>query len=415
VLSAAVPAGLEAGAEVRPAELGTLARMLVPAFADICVIDVLETPDRNRRLEVAASAGVDTAVLAQTHLRDWRAGPEAETTVGERLVQGHPLIVPEVTEAWIKASAPNDEQLRLARRLRATSLIMVPMRARGTTIGTFTAVTTRAGRHYGTKDLQLAEEVSRRAAIALDNARLFAEAQRTADELRVANAAKDEFLGLVSHELKTPITTILGNAEVLERRAAELSEESRSAALGDIRGEAERLHRIIDNLLVLARLEQGKRIEAEPMLVRRVVDTVVTAHRRLFPRREIRAHYDIAPTPVLGSRDYLEQILRNLISNAEKYSPPGKPIDVVVTRQGAELQVRVLDEGPGIAEDEAESLFTPFFRSHATANMAHGVGIGLAVCKRLIEAQGGGAWAARRSSEGGSEFGFWLPVVEEDD
>jgi PAS domain S-box-containing protein len=397
-----------------PAALSRLANMLVPSFTDICVIDVFDSPSRSRRLEVATSDGIALASLSNIHLRDCKTGGEASTTVTELLRAGESLLVEELTDAWNEACASDAEQLALARALGARSLIMAPLRVRGETIGAFTVASVDEARQYTERDRQLVEEIARRAAVALDNARLFESARQTASELRSANAAKDEFLGLVSHELKTPITTILGNAEVLERRFAEIEEESRANALADIRGEAERLHRIIDNLLVLARLEQGKTLEREPMLVRRVVDHVVTAHRRAFPTREIVARFDLAPTPVLGSPQYLEQTLRNLISNAEKYSPRDRPIVVEASRDGDDFVVLVLDEGPGIRDEEAESLFTPFYRATATASMAHGVGIGLAVCKRLIEAQGGRVWARRRSEAGGSEFGFALPIVEDD-
>ena len=398
-----------------PSPLANLARVLAPTFADVCVIDVFESPGHSQRLDVAAADGIDLQNLAHTHLRDWRIGPGNATTVNELLAAGRPLLVEHVTDDWMQACAPDEGQLARARATGARSLIMAPMRARGETIGVFTTVSLDPAHHYTKRDLQLVEEIARRAAVALDNARLFEAARQTAHELRVANAAKDEFLGLVSHELKTPITTILGNAEVLERRFDDIEPESRLGALSDIRGEAERLHRIIDNLLVLARLEQGRTLEREPMLVRRVVEHVVSAHRRAFPSREMIVRFDLPPTPVLGSPQYLEQTLRNLIGNAEKYSPRDRPITVAASREGGDFVVRVLDEGPGVHEEEIESLFTPFYRSGATASMAHGVGIGLAVCKRLIEAQGGRVWARRRSPEGGSEFGFALPIVDDGD
>jgi len=117
---------------------------------------------------------------------------------------------------------------------------------------------------------------------------------------------------------------------------------------------------------------------------------------------------------VLASPPYLEQTLRNLVSNAEKYSPPGTPIAIHGHVEGDAVVVNVLDDGPGIDGDEAASLFMPFYRSNATAHLAQGVGIGLAVCKRLIEAQEGEIWAVRRET-GGSRFGFSLPVLVEDD
>lgn len=237
------------------------------------------------------------------------------------------------------------------------------------------------------------------------------ELKRTADELERANAAKDEFLGLVSHELKTPITTIYGNAQVLRNRGAQLDAESRQSALDDVVHESERLHRIIDNLLVLARLEQGQEIESEPLLVRRIATRMADEHRQHHPYRQIRLSVIDDATPVSGQPLYLEQVIRNLLSNAEKYSPPNEPIDLDISRDGDSLCFSVLDRGRGFSEDEAGKIFTPFYRSAFAVSRASGVGIGLAVCKRLIEAQGGEMWAHPREG-GGADIGFSLPLAE---
>lgn len=241
--------------------------------------------------------------------------------------------------------------------------------------------------------------------------RKLAEAQREEllTELRHANAAKDEFLGLVSHELKTPITTIYGNAEVLTRRGDAIDEEGRAQALSDIRLEADRLHRIVDNLLILARLEQGRDIETEPVLLERIVRRLIDDHKRQYPRREIALTQHDADAPVIASPIYLEQVLRNLISNAEKYSAAGTPIEIRIEEDSEEARVLVLDRGAGIAASEEESIFAPFYRSERTAATAQGVGVGLAVCRRLIEAQNGRVWVRARDG-GGSEFGIGLPL-----
>ncbi len=243
--------------------------------------------------------------------------------------------------------------------------------------------------------------------------RIEEEREKLVEELRVANAAKDEFLGLVSHELKTPITTILGNAMVLRLRADKIDAESRDTALRDMSTEAERLHYIIDNLLVLARLERGQEIVAEPLLISRIVDKLVGEHKHHFPQREIRVQAEERLAPAGGEPVYVEQVLRNLLSNAEKYSPPENPIDVVIRQEAGELLVSVIDGGAGFSDEEVEQVFAPFYRSPRIAATIGGVGIGLSVCKRLVEAQGGRVWA-RRGDDGGAEVGFSLPIVEED-
>lgn len=403
---------------VSPLESGDLlaeiARQAVPTLADVCTIGLFDETNQTVRVETATISEAERPFVEAIHLRAWRLHLDPARTIGEEITAGRPVCVPDATEAWARSCAPRDDQVEAALSLAPRSLMCLPLLARGETIGIVTFATTVSKRPYVQADFDLFVEVASRLSIALDNRQLYESLQVAADDLRHANAAKDEFLGLVSHELKTPITMILGNAEVLERRLDELDSASRSAALLDIHGEATRLHRIIENLLVLARLEQGVFVDREPMLVRRVVDAVVKDHRRSFPTRRFTFTWLMPSTPVLGSEQYLEQILRNLLSNAEKYSPAAAPIEIVGSRNTNELIVRVLDRGPGVSDDEVDQIFTPFYRSPATATLAHGVGIGLTVCRRLIEAQGGRIWAARRS-DGGSEFGFSLPLAGDDE
>ena len=167
---------------------------------------------------------------------------------------------------------------------------------------------------------------------------------------------------------------------------------------------------MIDNLLALARVDTGPTVEPEPMVLARLVERVVDRQRRASTDRVFLCRWQGENDLVTASPDYIEQVLRNLISNAEKYSRAPDPIEVVGSSTDTEVQVRVLDRGPGVAEEDVERIFTPFYRSPRTSATAQGVGIGLAVCKRLIEAQGGRLWARAREG-GGSEFGFALPLL----
>jgi signal transduction histidine kinase len=243
--------------------------------------------------------------------------------------------------------------------------------------------------------------------------RLFRELEATAADLRRAIAVKDDFLGMVSHELKTPITTVMGNAAVLRRSFDAIDKEARDGALADIVEETGRLNRIIDDLLVLARLDQGDELAREPIIVRRVVERLVDAHLRQHASRKIDLRASGVPAPILGAPAYMEHVIRNLLSNAEKYSPAFEPIDVRVERDQEEVRVIVLDRGHGVPDDERERIFEPFYRSPASAMRVGGIGVGLAVCRRIIEAQNGRIWVAPRDG-GGSEFGFALPLADDD-
>lgn len=232
------------------------------------------------------------------------------------------------------------------------------------------------------------------------------EAQKQTEEgLREAAAAKDEFLGLVSHELRTPLTIIVGNARAL-RRFSGLSPEERSASIADIQGEAERLQRLIENMLTLSRVESQTVVLPEPVLLQRAIPGIVAAHAGGRPVRVVISE-NLAP--VSAEPLYVEQVLQNLLSNAIKYTPPGSEIEVRAGDAGEMVAVSVLDRGPGILPDEIDRVFEPFFRSGRTSSQVSGAGLGLSVCKRLVEAQGGRIWARQRES-GGSEIGFSLPV-----
>ncbi|MBF6599194.1 MAG: PAS domain S-box protein [Dehalococcoidia bacterium] len=393
--------------------LRDLATLMAPALADWCTVDVIE----DGQLRRLAITNADRSREEQLRAFDERYTLDIERGSGSAQVArtGAPIHVSRVSDEMLAATAADADQLALLRQADIVSYSCVPLVARGRTLGAMALFTLRgeSGRRLRMADFALAEEVGRRAGIAIDNARLFAEAQRTAAELRLAVQAKDEFLGLVSHELRTPITTIFGNAQVLHYRGARLDSETRDRAIADIEQESERLHRIIDNMLVLSRLEAGRTLQTEPVVVPRMIERVVGGFRQRQPRRQVEVEVEEGLPPVSAEPVYFEQVLRNLLSNAGKYSPPSEQVLVQASREDGCVAVRVLDQGPGIPEDEMSQIFRAFYRSPRTSAQAPGAGIGLAVCKRLIEAQGGRIWARPRE-HGGAEFGFTLPEEVEE-
>ena len=221
---------------------------------------------------------------------------------------------------------------------------------------------------------------------------------------------KDEFIGLVSHELKTPLTTVIMNTQYLRRTAGSVADSERAVVLGELESEAERLAAIIDNLLTLARLDRGERLTLEPVAVARIVKRVVMRHQIEHPGREFALSLDPGVIAEASSVS-VEQVVHNLISNAEKYSPKGRPLGVRVHPAGTNAVVEVTDAGPGIPEADIPHVFEPFYRSPSTAGRTAGLGIGLAVCKRLIEAESGQIWLDQGGE--GTTFRFSLPLVPE--
>ena len=233
----------------------------------------------------------------------------------------------------------------------------------------------------------------------------------TASALVRSNAVKDEFLGLVSHELRTPVTTILGNARLLRNRAGSMDPETVQGMLQDIDDEAGRLHTVIENLLALTRLGAGAEVEREPQLVDRVIARAVDEFGRRYPERVVETRIRDRFLIVDADESLLRLVLANFLGNAHKYSEPEQPIEVEVAQApgGIDVEVSVLDRGIGLGDATPAELFEPFYRAPEAKKRAAGIGIGLAVCRRVVESFGGRAWAAPREG-GGSVFTVAIPV-----
>ena len=233
-----------------------------------------------------------------------------------------------------------------------------------------------------------------------------------------ANLMRDRFLGILSHELRTPITSIYGGTQLLLKRSDRLDEATRTELMTSVAAEAERLQRIIENLLILARVERGADFfDARPVTLRAVLTEFVGHESRLWPDMNIKLTVGRGLPLVAADEEYLALILRNLLSNAAKYAGQRATVEIVASHSGdpddgtGEVMVRVLDDGPGISEAEADQLFGLYYRS-PDATAVPGAGIGLFVCRGLVSAMGGRIWARPRP-EGGAEFGFSLPVYAE--
>jgi two-component system phosphate regulon sensor histidine kinase PhoR len=239
---------------------------------------------------------------------------------------------------------------------------------------------------------------------------------RDITDARQRERARDAFIGVLSHELRTPVTTIYAGAELLARGETKLDEEARVGIFEDIHAEAERLHRLVEDVVALTRFGEGAlEIGNEPVLLQRVLPAVVRSEQGRWPtgRFELVLPYDLPP--VGGEATYVEQVVRNLLANAMKYSGNDAVVRILVevAPSDAEVQVRVLDAGPGFPEAETDKLFELYYRSPSVSRKVSGSGIGLFVCARLIDAMGGYVWAVNHEGAG-AEFGFALRVVPAD-
>jgi PAS domain S-box-containing protein len=231
-----------------------------------------------------------------------------------------------------------------------------------------------------------------------------------AEALAASNVVKDEFLGLVSHELRTPVTTIFGNAQLLRDRKG-LPEADRHDMLADIAEESNRLLAIIENLLLLTRLESGFSPDREPQLIAHIARSVVENFVRHHPLYTVSLSMDAGQMVVEADQAHLQMLLDNLLTNAAKYSGYESPIEVQVAREGNEVLVMVRDRGIGIGDADESQLFSAFYRSESAKQRNSGLGIGLTVCHRIVDSLGGRIWAHPREG-GGTEAGFALPLAE---
>jgi signal transduction histidine kinase len=340
-------------------------------------------------------------------------------------------LMTEISDEQLRAGARDAEHLAILRSLQLRSVIIVPLVARGRTLGAITLVAAESGRRYGPDDLKIAEELGIRAALAADNAELYREAQQqaavhvelntalrdTMSQLREALQTRDEFLASASHDLKNPIASIKASAQLLERRlgrAGELDLEQVQMGLERIDAIATRAASQVDDLLDVARLHMGKPLDLEPRPTDLTTLTreMIAEHQQRTERHQIEFLGQSAQ--VVGTWDTrrLGRVLGNLLDNAIKYSPEGGAIRVQVRQEGGPegwAVVTVEDQGIGIPPDEQQRIFGRFQRGTNVIGQIAGSGIGLASSRQIVENHGGTLTVAS-SPRHGSTFTIRLPI-----
>jgi signal transduction histidine kinase/ActR/RegA family two-component response regulator len=403
--------------------LTSLTRLLVPLLADWCSVDMLERDGSIRRIAVA-HADPARAEIART-IRQYPPDPEGRHPRTRVLQSGRPLLAPRISDADLAAAAGGAEQLRIMRELGYTSVMIVPLVARGETLGALTFAMAESGRHYGPSDLAFAEDLARRAALALDNARLYGEAQHAIAEreaalvkeqaaraeAEAANHAKDAFLATLSHELRSPLNAIFTWTQLL--RSGKLAPARTAHALETIERNTRLQVRLIEDLLDVSRINAGK-LSLELATVD--LDAVTSAAVELLVPTAEATQVTLTVVPVSeplivrGDPARLQQVLSNLIANAIKFTPAGGRVEVRLTRREHEARVVVCDTGAGIAPEFLPHIFEPFRQADTSSTRAHGgLGLGLAIVHHLVEAHGGRITAESAGCGQGTTFTVALP------
>jgi signal transduction histidine kinase len=295
----------------------------------------------------------------------------------------------------------------MLRELDSRAVMIVPLMARGRMLGAMSLISTRAGRIYDQTDLTIAEELARRCGQAVANARLHQEAQ-------AAVRARDRFVSIASHELRTPIARVKGYAEMVlaAHSDGDLTDEMLTRSLKRIDHASDRLTVLVRDLLDVSKITAGNLpLRVKTLDLTDLVREVVGRYQEQINGTGLLL-LDIMGTcgPVSADPDRIEQVLTNLLDNAVKYSPDGAELRVRFQPKARGVLLEVQDRGIGLPVDATERIFEPFSRAaNAEERQITGMGLGLYICRNIVEQHHGRIWARSAGDGSGTEFSVWLP------
>jgi signal transduction histidine kinase len=382
-----------------------LARLTVPTLADYCLIDEVEADGAIRRVAFAHRDAQRELWLDRGAWHPPEADPAKHPTV-QVARSGVPLLVSRVNAEVLDSLAHDEQHRAKLLEIELRSFIIAPLSARGRTLGTITLAAAESGRSYSEQDVGFVSELARRAALALDNTRLYREAQ-------LAVRARENVLAVVSHDLRNPLATVLLNASALSTAlpAAQENDWLREP-LEWICTSVEQMNRLIEDLLQVSRAEAGTlRLHRAAHAVRQLADDAVTMLRPLAEASRLRLELDVPDglPRVLVDCQRILQVFSNLIGNSIRFTPPGGRIGITAERTETAVRFNVIDTGPGIDEEEIAHVFTRFWQGER--QVSGGSGLGLAIAKGIVEAHGGRI-GVTSAPGAGSTFHFSVPLVE---
>jgi PAS domain S-box-containing protein len=394
--------------------LCTVANLAVPAFADFC--QVVMVVDGAPRPLVCAHVDPERAKVVLVNFEP--------CTLKQRLGAAHviqtgePEMVSEISPAMIDQVIPDEGRREWLRQLGLESYIGVPLKRGRETVGAITWMMAGSGRHHDTMDLSVAVALGERASVAVQNAQLFddlrlarTEADARRSEAVAANRSKDEFLAVLGHELRNPLTPIVLSLELMKLGG----DDSRERAL--IERHVMHLRRVVDDLLDVSRIMSSKAtLTKEPLDVAEVVANAIDLVRPLLEQRHhaVTVNVDVG-TRVQGDAVRLAQVVSNLLNNAAKYSEPGARIGIDAHVEGGEVALTVRDAGIGIDPSVLPRIFEPFVQQPQALDRAQGgLGLGLAIVRGLVHLHGGTVSAHSDGPGRGSEFVVRLPALDQD-
>jgi PAS domain S-box-containing protein len=401
LLLADVSHGLAKSLDYR-ATLKEVAALVVPDIADLAGIDLIESDGTmtSAALRHGSAEGTPMATGLRERLLDLGVGGGirhvTRTGTSEFVCDANDG---EATEAAGRASRD------LLRSLGLSSLLIVPIRGRDRVLGAMTLATVGPDRKCEPADLTMAEDMAQRIALAIDNARLYRQAEE-------ASRLKDEFLATLSHELRTPLNAILGWAHMLRQRAAESAPDMIKGVETIVRN-AQVQSQLIADILDVSRIIAGKLVlNLRPIHLSAVIDAAMETVQPAARAKDIRLEpvIDASGGPVSGDPDRLQQVVWNLLANAIKFTPRGGRVHVRLEAINSHFELTVEDNGPGVDPEFLPFIFERFRQADSSSTRRHGgLGLGLAIVRHLVELHGGTVEAGNREARAGAVFKVKFP------
>lgn len=378
-----------------------LVELVVPELADWCSVSLLES----RRIRMVAIAHTDPAKLALIRQLDERypSDPDGATRIANVIRTGRTDIVRDITDEMIDATFDDPAYREAVRSIGFSSVLTVPIRY-GKTVGAMSLVM-MGERRLDEGDVTLAEELGRRAGIAVEHARLYGDAVAARRAAEDANAAKVEFLARMSHELRTPLNAIGGFADILTMGLRGSLSAQQLEDVRRIQRNQVHLQSLISDILNYAKLEVGKlQFDVKPVPARPAVRAIEQVFSSNFTTNELTwvADFDPPDLWVNADADKLQQVLMNLVGNAVKFTPKGGRLAIRGRAKNDLVEITLTDSGPGIPDEKREAIFDPFVQLTRPGELAVGTGLGLAIARDLARGMGGDLRAEK--SDTGATF-----------
>ena len=397
----------------------TVAKLAMPELRAWAIVDLIDEDSTIRRLGVFHPS---MSVARLTH--DFKAlypPREGDLLGAPRITQmQQPELIAEVTKELLESASVDERYENFLQSLGFCSYMVLPLKARGRLLGAFTFVGADRAQRFTPRDLLFAEDLAGRTAMAMDNVRLFQEAQSAKEEAvaavaraAIADRAKTDFLATMSHELRTPLNAIAGYAELLELGMRGPVTEQQRESIVRIRKSQQHLLGIVNDILTFAKTETGRiPLHLEVIKLTPALEQVHFLVEPMLTANEVQFDYSScdAGLAVIADRDRLQQILVNLLSNAATFSDRGGPVSIMCEVREHLVAINVEDKGRGIGDDKLEAIFEPFVQlSSGLTRTSDGSGLGLAISRELARMMGGDVTVVSKEGEG-SVFTLTLPM-----